>query len=89
VQTVKVLCTGRREGGWAAVLQHPNQNCKSTRFLEIIKSAILHDLLFSRNKPENPDYDQYTGIFKNKRRTYDEVNKIKNKKLLNFFISIR
>jgi len=38
---------------------------------------------------KNPDCDQYIAIIKNKRRTYDDVNKTKNPKCLNFFISIR
>ena len=61
---------------------------KSTRFVEIIQSAILRGLLFSGNKPHNPDCDWYIGIFKNK-RTYDDVNKIKNPKCLDFSISVR
>ena len=62
---------------------------KSTRFVEIIQSTILRDLLFSGNKPQNPDCDWYIGIFENKRRTYDDINKIKNPKCLDFSISVR
>jgi len=51
---------------------------KSTRFVEIIQSTVLRDLHFSGNKPQNPHYDRYIGIFKNERRIYDDVNKIKN-----------
>ena len=37
-------------------------NC--TLFVEIILSSILHDLLFSGNKPGNRDYDYYIGSLK-------------------------
>ena len=54
-------------------------------FVEIIQSTILRDLLFSENKPQKPDYVQYIVIFKNKQNTYDDLNKIKNLKSLEFF----
>ena len=75
--------------GWAAVLQPQIETVESTRFVEIIKSTILRYLLFRGSKPQNSDYDWYIGIFKNKRRTYGDVNKIESTKCLNFFISVR
>jgi len=48
----------------------------------------LLDLLFSGKKPQNADYEQYIGIFRNKRKTYDDVNKIRSPKGLEFLTSI-
>jgi len=81
-----VLAAARR--GLAAVLQPQIRTVKSTSFVEITQSTILLDFLFSGNKPQNLRYDWHITIFKNKRRTYGEVNRIKNQKYLDFFISV-
>jgi len=57
------LPVGVEEGG-LPFCNHQIRIVKSTRFVKTIKSTIFHNLFFSGNKPQNPDYDWYTGILK-------------------------